>query len=143
MISKLSILFAVLLNLATWNYFLIGSWGTFFTSGYFIVMHLTISGLVVILFWYILRRFRDSRHPSLLLLLPLSILAAYLPPVITVWLTFSGPGILTLHFDGVFSSFYVAIVLTGENWKYWIPLSIANFFLLYVYLNKHGNELRS
>jgi uncharacterized membrane protein len=125
---------AVFLNLIVWNFFISGSWGTFFSLGYFIVIHLIISSVVVLLLWLLARIFLRSRKPSHLLLL--SILVAYLPPAITVWLTLASPQLLALEFEGLSSLFLVAVLTAAVSFYYWVPLGIVNYYLLLEYSRK-------
>ena len=136
---KLPILMAVFLNLAVWNYVISGSWGSFFSLDYFIAIHLAISGIVVLLLWLLARKFSHSKKTSLLLLL--SILAAYLPPVITIWLTFAAPQLLALQFKGLSTLFLVAILTAATNWYFWVPLGVANYFLLQMYSRRVRSSL--
>lgn len=130
--TKLPILMAVFLNLVVWNYFVSGSWGTFFSVGYFIVIHIAISSIVVLLLWLLARSFLRLKK-NIFLLLPVSILAAYLPPVITIWLTYAAPQLLALQFEGLSILLHVAVVTAATSWYFWIPLGVANFFLLQAY----------
>ncbi len=129
--TKLPMLMAIFLNLAVWNYYISGSWGKFFPLEYFIFIHLTISSIAVWLLWLLARIFHHSKKPFLLLLL--SLLLAYLPPAFTVWLTYAAPQILGLQFEGLTFLFLVAARTAAISWYFWVPLGIANFFLLQEY----------
>jgi len=129
--TKLPLLMAVVLNLAVWNFFISGSWGTFFSLGYFIGIHFAISSVVVLLLWLLAHWFLTSKQTPLLLLL--SMLVAYLPPAIAVWLTYAVPQLLGLQFEGLSTLLLVAIVTAATSWKFWAPLGVANYLLLQVY----------
>ena len=121
-------LIAVILNLIVWNYFVSGSWGPFFSLGYFIVIHIIISCVVVLLLWLLSRRFLRSNKPTHLMLL--SILAAYLTPAITVYLIWAVPQLLALEFEGLSDLLLVAVLTATISFYYWIPLGIVNYYLL-------------
>jgi len=115
--TKIPVLIAVILNLIVWNYFVSGSWGTFFSLGYFIAIHLAISGMVLLLLWQLARRFLRSNNKPVLLLL--SILTAYFPPVIAIWMAVG--------------SLFMAFLVAATSFYFWVPLGLANFFLLLEY----------
>jgi hypothetical protein len=129
--SKYPLLVAVFLNLVVWNYFISGSWGSYFSLGYFIGIHLAMSSVVVLLLSLLARRFLCSTKIPLLLLL--SILVAYLPPAIIVWLTHAFPELLKLQFEDMSNLLFVAIITAATSWKFWAPLGIANYLLLRMY----------
>jgi len=129
--TKLPLLTTVFLNLVVWNYFISGSWGTFFSLGYFIGIHLTISSMIVLLLWLLAHWFLSSKNTPHLVLL--SMLVAYLPPAITVWLIYAVPQLLELQFEGLLTLLLVAIITAATSWKFWIPLGVANYLLLQVY----------
>ena len=135
--TKLPLLATVFLNLAVWNYFISGSWGSLFSLEYFIVIHIIISSVTVLLLLLLARKFLLPKKTSLLLLL--SILVAYLPPAITIWLTYAVPQLLALQFEGLLYLIIVAVITTAISWYFWLPLGVANFFLL----QKHSRTVTS
>ena len=139
--SKLPMLVAVLLNLLVWNYVASGSWGNglFSMEYYIVVVHGTISSSVVLLLWLLERKFRRSDGQSILLLFSLSVLVAYLPPVIAMWLAYALPQLVALNFEDLSMTLVVAIGVFAMSWDYWVPLGIANYFLL----RAHSRGVRS
>ena len=121
-------LVAILLNLIVWNYFISGSWGPFFSLGYFIVIHIITSCVVVFLLWLLSRRFLRSNKPPHLMLL--SILVAYLTPAISVYLIWAVPQLLALEFEGLSDLLLVAVLTATISFYYWVPLGIVNYYLL-------------
>lgn len=128
--TKLPLLIAVFLNLGVWNYWMSGSWG-FLAIPYFIFIHLTISGVVVLLVWLQARQFRRAKNPYLLL--PVSLLAAFLPPAIIIWLTYAVPQLVALQFDGLSTLLLVGLLTAVESWHFWLPLGLASFVLLWMW----------
>ena len=131
--TRLPLLIMFLLNLAGWNYFVSGSWGSFFSLEYFLLIHLVISCICVSLLWLLARK---SHHIKKLYLLFLSILVSYLPPAITIWLAFAIPQVLALQFDYLSSLLVAATMSAVMGWSFWLPLGLANFFLLNLYAER-------
>jgi hypothetical protein len=131
--TKLPLLAAIFLNLLVWNYFISGSWGSFFSLGYFIFLHVIISVAAMTLLWLLSRRFLSSKKTSRSLLFLLSILVAYLPPVFTMWFAYAAPQLLALVFEELSTLLLVVVLTVAASVYYWIPLGIANYFLLQAY----------
>ena len=125
------ILITVCLNLVVWNYFISGSWGSFFSIEYFIVIHIMISVVTVLLLLLLARQFLLQKKRTLLILL--SILVAFLPPAITLWLTYALPQLLAFKFEGLLQLIIVAVIATAMSWRFWLALAVVNFFLLQKY----------
>jgi hypothetical protein len=132
--KKLPGLLAVLLNLTVWNFVLSGSWGGFFSSAYFVLLHGIISGTTLLFLWLLAIQFRRSGKPAALLLL--SILFAFLPPALTLWLAYAIPQLMQLKFAGLDTLLLVAVWVIALDWYIWVLLGVANYFLLRLHSNQ-------
>lgn len=128
--TKYPVFAAMFLNLIVWNVVVFRGWGVF-STGYYVGIHLTISSLSILFLWLLSHNFLRSNKSFHLLLQ--SVLTAFLPLTISFWLTIAGPQLLAMHFEGLLTEMNAAVIVTVFSFKIWIPLGIANFFLLDTY----------